>query len=63
MRGSRQILLNIRGEVETWVRLEDGDVSGRVRQNETYGQDIHPGVKKVYTSLGVDGLSQYFNGR
>jgi hypothetical protein len=53
MRGSRQILLGIDGEVDTWVRLEDGDVSGHVTLNATYGTDVYPEVKKAYTSLGV----------
>ncbi|KEF57779.1 uncharacterized protein A1O9_05699 [Exophiala aquamarina CBS 119918] len=53
MRGSRQILLTSDGEIETWIRLEDGDVSGRVSLNSTYGQDIYPKARKAFTSLGA----------
>lgn len=54
MRGSRQVVLQETGEVETWVRLEDGDVSGHVALNETFGVDMYPEVKKAFTSLGVN---------
>jgi hypothetical protein len=52
MRGSRQILLNekyLTTETETWIRLEDGTVSGRVTLNATYGQDDYPPVLEKYT--------------
>ena len=55
MRGSRQILLTSDGEIETWVRLEDGDVSGHVSLNSTYGQDVYPKARKAFTSLGANG--------
>jgi len=29
-------------EVETWVRMENGEVVNRVRLNETYGRDVYP---------------------
>jgi len=51
-RGSRQILLDLRtlsSEVETWVRLEDGSVSGRVTLNATYGKDEYPAVADTFT--------------
>lgn len=57
MRGSRQVLLREDGELETWVRLEDGDVSGHVVLNTTFGADVYPEVKKAFTSLGVNGTS------
>ena len=46
-RGSRQILLHKQTSgisVGTWVRLEDGSVSGRVSLNRTYGSDEYPAV-------------------
>ncbi|KAK5053094.1 hypothetical protein LTR84_002068 [Exophiala bonariae] len=53
MRGSRQVVLSPNGEIETWVRLENGDVSGHVMLNETYGTDEYPAAKKAFTSLGA----------
>ncbi|KAH0137812.1 Metallo-dependent phosphatase, partial [Aureobasidium melanogenum] len=45
-RGSRQVVLKKDQEdVETWVRLEDGSISGRVTLNGTYGQDSYPAVR------------------
>ncbi|KFA50099.1 hypothetical protein S40293_06375 [Stachybotrys chartarum IBT 40293] len=45
-RGSRQVLLETdkiaRGEVETWIRLENGEVVGAVSLNATYGEDLYP---------------------
>jgi hypothetical protein len=29
-------------EVETWVRMENGEIVQRVRLNETYGIDVYP---------------------
>jgi hypothetical protein len=46
-RGSRQILLdekNLFRSIETWIRLETGNVSGHVTLNSTYGQDRYPKV-------------------
>jgi hypothetical protein len=51
-RGSRQILLDLRtlsSQVETWVRLEDASVSGRVTLNATYGRDEYPAVADTFT--------------
>ncbi|KAJ6086416.1 hypothetical protein N7467_005330 [Penicillium canescens] len=48
-RGSRQILLhesNLKDNIETWVRLENGTVSGNVTLNSTYGQDFYQTVTK-----------------
>jgi hypothetical protein len=44
-RGARQVLLT-KGDadIETWMRLEDGRVSGRVTLNGTYGHDSYPAV-------------------
>lgn len=51
-RGSRQILLNertMRSSTDTWVRLEQGNVSGAVTLNSTYGQDYYPAVLDTHT--------------
>ncbi|PYI10931.1 Metallo-dependent phosphatase [Aspergillus sclerotiicarbonarius CBS 121057] len=51
-RGARQILLNentLDKQVWTWVRLEDGSVSGSVSLNATYGEDSYPAVPTTYT--------------
>lgn len=53
MRGSRQVVLTPDGEVETWIRLEDGHVSGHVTLNATYGSDVYPAARKAFTSLGA----------
>jgi hypothetical protein len=36
--------------VETWNRLEDGSVSGRVTLNATYGTDSYPKVEPLQSS-------------
>lgn len=45
-RGSRQLLLRQdrikKGELETWIRLETGQVVGAVTLNRTFGQDEYP---------------------
>ncbi|KAK1808555.1 hypothetical protein LTR12_017094 [Friedmanniomyces endolithicus] len=45
VRGSRQVLVEGgrlgEGEVETWIRLESGEVVGRVGLNATYGADVY----------------------
>jgi Calcineurin-like phosphoesterase len=57
MRGSRQVVLKrftldaYLPDVETWVRLEDGSVSGHVVLNETYGIDWYPKVEHKETML------------
>ncbi|KAH6642834.1 Metallo-dependent phosphatase-like protein [Boeremia exigua] len=47
-RGGRQITIDETklGEnvLDTWIRLEDGSVSGRVTLNATYGTDVYPVV-------------------
>ncbi|PWY96085.1 Metallo-dependent phosphatase [Aspergillus sclerotioniger CBS 115572] len=51
-RGARQILLHEKDlgrQLSTWVRLEDGSVSGSVRLNATYGEDSYPAVPTTYT--------------
>jgi hypothetical protein len=52
-RGSRQILVREalqRNGVESWIRLEDGNESGRVILNSTFGRDSYPKVKKSFSS-------------
>ncbi|KAK4550022.1 hypothetical protein LTR36_002989 [Oleoguttula mirabilis] len=52
-RGSRQILVTEKllkkRTVETWVRLETGETSGRVTLNGTYGRDYYPAVADTNT--------------
>lgn len=51
-RGARQILLDERTlstQLSTWVRLEDGSVSGSVSLNATYGEDAYAAVPTTYT--------------
>lgn len=55
-RGARQIvvhedLLNGKREVETWIRLEDGKISGHVVLNDTFGTDKYPAVEKTTSHL------------
>lgn len=43
-RGGRQIVLNERqlnSDLSTWVRLENGTISGSVQLNATYGDDVY----------------------
>ncbi|OLN81028.1 putative inactive purple acid phosphatase 16-like protein 2 [Colletotrichum chlorophyti] len=46
VRGSRQLSVTrdklAKGELDTWIRLESGDVVGSVTLNSTYGQDRYP---------------------
>lgn len=50
-RGSRQVLFNLANpaEVQTWIRLETGEISGNVSLNGTYGSDQYPPVADTYT--------------
>ncbi|CAO2657985.1 Nn.00g072450.m01.CDS01 [Neocucurbitaria sp. VM-36] len=49
-RGARQIVIEEErlgiNELETWIRLEDGRISGHVILNATYGVDHYPKVTK-----------------
>ncbi|KAK0650993.1 hypothetical protein QBC41DRAFT_388495, partial [Cercophora samala] len=58
IRGSRQVRVSIEGlrlrEMETWVRLENGKVVGRVRLNDSYGRDEYEIVEDERTHLPVD---------
>ena len=48
-RGGRQILLDERSlgdDIRTWIRMEDGSVSGDVRLNATYGHDQYGLVER-----------------
>jgi hypothetical protein len=53
-RGARQIVVEqdmlSKNEVETWIRLEDGSVSGHVTLNATYGTDEYPKVDRAESS-------------
>jgi hypothetical protein len=49
-RGSRQILLDestLGMDIETWIRLENGTISGKVNLNATYGEDNYPAVSQT----------------
>ncbi|KAI1266575.1 Metallo-dependent phosphatase-like protein [Xylariaceae sp. FL1019] len=52
-RGSRQILVSEKNlekqEIDTWIRLESGNVVGNVSLNRTYGQDKYPKTKNTKT--------------
>lgn len=52
-RGSRQILVNQETlkdlEIDTWIRLESGNVVGSVSLNATYGQDSYPATPDTLT--------------
>ncbi|KAF2017661.1 Metallo-dependent phosphatase [Aaosphaeria arxii CBS 175.79] len=55
-RGARQIVIDETHlaqkayDVDTWIRLEDGSISGHVMLNSSYGQDAYPPA--VANSLG-----------
>ena len=53
IRGSRQVLVTEAKlkdmEVDSWIRLESGDVVGSVSLNATYGEDIYPATPDTYT--------------
>lgn len=53
-RGARQVLVSqsrLRDlEVDTWIRLETGDVVGSVSLNATYGEDWYPATPNTHTS-------------
>lgn len=52
-RGARQIRISekllAQKIIESWVRLEDESISGRVTLNSTYGTDKYPVVNKTFT--------------
>lgn len=54
IRGSRQVLVSesqLKDKlVDTWIRLESGDVVGSVSLNTTYGKDIYPATPDDMTS-------------
>ncbi|EPS31448.1 hypothetical protein PDE_06403 [Penicillium oxalicum 114-2] len=54
VRGSRQVLvteskLKAR-EIDTWIRLESGDVVGSISLNATYGEDVYPATPNTHSS-------------
>ncbi|KAJ0421597.1 Metallo-dependent phosphatase-like protein [Aspergillus carlsbadensis] len=55
IRGARQVLVSEdalkRGELDTWIRLEDGAVVGTVELNATYGEDLYPATPNDKTYL------------
>lgn len=52
-RGSRQVMVSKNGlakfEADTWIRLESGNIVGRVSLNSTYGQDRYPRTNNSMT--------------
>lgn len=59
IRGGRQVVVSMEGlrdgVVETWVRLESGEVVGRVVLNGTYGRDWYPRTRNEKTRLPKGG--------
>lgn len=56
-RGGRQILLDQRSmekDVQSWIRMENGSISGNVHLNATYGQDWR---RLERSHSGQDGLA------
>ncbi|KAL2842154.1 Metallo-dependent phosphatase-like protein [Aspergillus pseudoustus] len=55
IRGARQVLVEEkalkRGELDTWIRLESGDVVGSVSLNATYGEELYPATPNDKTYL------------
>lgn len=53
IRGARQLRMTKgmleKGEVESWIRLEGGDVVGKIMLNATYGEDWYPTVPNTQT--------------
>lgn len=59
-RGGRQILLNqqsLGDDVRTWIRMEDGSISGDVHLNATYGQDRYGLSQRRISEQNGGGLS------
>jgi hypothetical protein len=50
-RGSRQIMIyeGFTKAIDTWIRLEDGSMSGSVTLNSTYGVDKYPAVNVAFS--------------
>ncbi|CAK7230991.1 hypothetical protein SBRCBS47491_007778 [Sporothrix bragantina] len=43
------VIARRRPDVDTWIRLETGDIVGRVSLNVTYGQDVYPATPNTHT--------------
>lgn len=61
-RARRQLLVSLdnlgnKSSTETWTRLEDGNVTGQVTLNSTFGTDEYPAVVLTYTSEYDEGDS------
>jgi hypothetical protein len=60
-RGGRQILLDQRSletDMRSWVRMEDGSISGNVHLNATYGQDKYHFVDR--RTSGQEGIAPQY---
>ena len=44
-------------EAETWIRLERGEVVGRVALNSTYGEDRYPETANWHSSGPEEGYT------
>lgn len=63
-RGGRQILLDqqsLGDDIRTWIRMEDGSISGDVHLNATYGHDRY-GLSERNFSGQNGGLSPPYLG-
>ncbi|KAF2246514.1 Metallo-dependent phosphatase [Trematosphaeria pertusa] len=60
-RGGRHIVIEEdklgQSVLETWIRLEDGTISGKVTLNATFGYDQYPAVKKTKTTGSIGDIS------
>ncbi|KAJ5494680.1 hypothetical protein N7463_010767 [Penicillium fimorum] len=64
-RGGRQILLDQRSlgdDIQTWIRIEDGSISGDVHLNATYGHDRYGLVQRRVTNGQNGGHSPEYLG-
>ncbi|KKK20701.1 hypothetical protein P175DRAFT_0469209 [Aspergillus ochraceoroseus IBT 24754] len=55
IRGSRQVIVTEsllkHKELDTWIRLESGDIVGSVALNSTYGEDVYPVTPDTTTNM------------
>jgi hypothetical protein len=54
-RGARQIVIDESRlgskDIDTWIRLEDGSISGSITLNDTFGTDRYPPIREWETWL------------
>ncbi|KAJ5827663.1 hypothetical protein N7447_004426 [Penicillium robsamsonii] len=64
-RGGRQILLDrqsLGDDIQTWIRMEDGSISGDVHLNATYGHDRYGSAQRRVINGQNGGLSPEYLG-